>query len=111
MNLPPNLTGPQKHRQYQLKGWAGALAWAELTRDLGLQARAPALVDELGDPTDVPDREPDATVLRPQGSDEGIAAELWIDDDKIIWRRIGEQARSVYDFQAYPWAGLIWPIV
>ena len=66
------------------------------------------MVDELGEPCDAPDRIADATALRPADSDGGVAAELWIEDDRIVWRRVGFQARRVYDFEPYPPTYFIW---
>jgi hypothetical protein len=107
-----NQAGPAQPgpRDYQLRGWAQTLAWAELVRDQGIQPRAPAMVDELGEECDAPVRDADAIALRPPDAGGGLAAELWIDDNKIIWRRVGFQARRVYDFEPYPFIGWIWPI-
>jgi hypothetical protein len=98
------------HRDYQLRGWAFTLAWAELVRDQANQPRAPAMVDELGEPCEAPVRQPDGVALRPAEADGDVAAELWIEDNKIIWRRLGFQARRVFDFEPYPFIGFIWPV-
>src|SRR3989442_7757980 len=109
MNQPRPKPDPT-HRDYQLRGWAQTLAWAELVRDHAVQSRAPAMVDELREVCESPTREPDAVALRPSHADGGLAAELWVEDNKIIWRRVDNEARYVYDFQPYPFIGFIWPI-
>ena len=98
------------HRDYQLRGWAQTLAWAELVRDQAIQSRAPAMVDELGEVCEVPGSDPDGIALRPVQAGGDVAAELWIEDNKIIWRRVGFAARCVYDFEPYPFIGFIWPV-
>ncbi len=81
------MNAPQQPNQldYQLRGWAWALAWADPARDQGLVPRAPRLVDQLGEPANTPDRPADARAMRPEGI-EGVAAELWVEGDYIIWR-------------------------
>lgn len=95
-------------RDYQLRGWAQALAWAELARDHGREPRAPQMVDELGELCDAPARDADGTALRPAEADGGVAAELWIEEDRIVWRRTGADARRVYDFEPYPPTYFVW---
>jgi hypothetical protein len=99
------------HREYELRGWAWALAWAELAFSLGIEPRAHKLQDGIAEPTIAPEREPDARSLQPAGT-PGQVAELWIEGDYIVWHRThAELAFKVhYQWTRYPLISLMWPI-